>query len=355
MSNICFICAGLGGGGGMERSLTSLANYYATIGHEVSIVNLFKTSTYFELDPRINVIWPSVNREKYNRLLYAFINVGYIRRSIRQIHPDVLLSFGEWFNPYVIISTRFLKIPLYISDRMGPNINLGFLLETARKFTYKYATGIIAQTSVAAETIQKKTNAKNITIIPNAVRVINVSNNEKNKQIVTVGRLSKEKGHIYLIRAFAILQCTDWTLHIVGDGSEMNSLINESEILGIRDKVFFYGHLKNFSNILGESEIFVLPSLYEGFPNALVEAMSVPLACISSECVAGPGDIIENNINGILVPTANAEALSVALEKLINSNNLRDYLAENAYKIRETLVFDRIANKYLDFILNSKP
>lgn len=351
MSKICFICAGLSGGGGMERSLTSLANYYSSIGHGVSIINLFKTNIYFELDPRIEVIWPTFKRKKYHRLIYAFINIPYVRKSIRSLKPDVLLSFGEWFNPYVIISTRFLKTPLYISDRMGPNLNLGFLLETARKYTYKYTTGIIAQTSIAAEIIHRKTNAENIQVIPNAVNVINTVTSIKKKQIVTVGRLSKEKGHIYLIRAFASLKETDWSLHIVGDGSERNKLENETDILNIRDRVFFYGHLKDFSQILGESEIFVLPSLYEGFPNALVEAMSVPLACISSNCVAGPGDIIQDNINGLLVPTADTEALSISIQNLITNKNIRDSISGNAYRIRETLDFDRIANEYLRFVL----
>jgi len=122
---ICFICASLEGGGGMERSLTSLANYYSKIGFEVSIINLFKSGIYFELDSKINVVWPSIERKKYHRLVYAIFNVPYIRKSISTLNPDVLLSFGEWFNPYVIISTRFLKKQLYISDRMGPNLDLG--------------------------------------------------------------------------------------------------------------------------------------------------------------------------------------------------------------------------------------
>ena len=350
LRKICFVCAGLGNGG-QERSLTSLANYFVSNGYEVNIVSMFRTDVFFELDERISIIWPTKDRKKHHRLLYAIMIVPYIRKSILKINPDVLISFGEWFNSYVILTTRFLNIPLYISDRMGPNLDLGRMLETARKLTYKYATGIIAQTNIAAEILSKKTNAKNIRVIPNAVKVINTDISIKKKQIVTVGRLSHEKGHTILLKAFSQLKQKDWTLHIVGDGPKMQELSDEVRELGIEKRVIFYGHLKDFSKILGESQIFVLPSFYEGFPNALVEAMSVPLACISSNCVAGPSDIIEQGVNGLLVEPGKPLVLAKALNKLIDDGEMRRGLATEALKIRDNLDFDVIASRYLAFIL----
>lgn len=350
LRKICFICAGLGGGG-MERSLTSLANYFVSKGHEVSVISMFKTNVFFELDDRISIIWPAIERKKHHRLLYAILIVPYIRKSIRNIEPDVIISFGEWFNPYVILTTRFLNIPLYISDRMGPNLYLGWMLETARKLTYRYTTGIIAQTNIAAEILLMKTKAKNIKVIPNAVNVINTDISIKKNQIVTVGRLSREKGHTILLNAISQLDQKDWTLHIVGDGPKMQELKDEVKQLGIEASVIFYGYLKDFSKILGESEIFVLPSYYEGFPNALVEAMSVPLACVSSDCVAGPRDIIEHGVNGLLVESGNPRVLADAISKLINDDKLRQRIAINAMKIRINLDFDKIAMRYLNFIL----
>jgi glycosyltransferase involved in cell wall biosynthesis len=264
--------------------------------------------------------------------------------------PDVLLSFGEWFNPYVILATRFMGIPLYISDRMGPELSIGPLLETSKKLVYRFASGIIAQTNIAASIIQKKTGAKNIKVIPNPVHVINTDISLKKKQIVTVGRLSREKGHIILIRAFAAMEQNDWYLHIVGDGKERPSLENEVRKFGIQERVIFHGQIKNFHQILGESSIFVLPSFYEGFPNALLEAMSVPLACISSDCIAGPGDIIQNGKNGILVATGDVNKLIEALNLLTTDSILREQLASEAIKVREIYNFETIANHYLNFL-----
>lgn len=350
-NRVCFIGGGLNVGG-QESALTSMANYFAEIGYQTSIINLFSTEQFFELRYNIEVFWPKVDRKKYQRLIYALLIFPYLRKTIKIIRPDVLLSFGEWFNPFVILSTRFLRIPLYVFDRMGPEMKLDPLIRNARKILYRFASGIFVQTSIAAKIVLEQTGAKNIKVIPNPVKIINTDTSVKKKQIVTVGRLSREKGHIVLIKAFGKLLVRDWTLHIIGDGPEKVNLEQEAFSLGISDRIIFYGYKKDFSKILGESDIFVLPSFYEGFPNALIEAMSVPLACISSDCIAGPSDIIKDNINGLLVEPGNIETLVSTLNRLIENPNLREKLAIEAYKIRNTLAFDKIASQYLDFIFN---
>ena len=350
--NICFIGAGLRGGG-QERALTAMANYFAKLGCEVFIINLFKTEQFFELEKSIRVIWPKTDRTKKHRLVYALQLIPYVRKNIKEIKPDVLLSYGEWFNPFVILVTRFLNVPLFVLERMGPQISLGFIVGTGRELLYRYATGVMVQTAIAADLIKKKTRARNIGIIPNPLNVINTKTDFKKRRIVSVGRLSREKGHDVLLRAFASLPNQDWSLHIVGDGPEKPSLEGQTQKLGVSDRVVFHGHLKNFSHILGESEIFILPSYYEGFPNALLEAMSVPLACISSNCVAGPSDIIEHGKNGLLVEPGNVYELARAIEFMISDIELRKKLASEAYKVREKYRFDKIAQQYLDFITKS--
>jgi glycosyltransferase involved in cell wall biosynthesis len=346
---VCFIGGGLKGGG-QERALTSLANYFADNGYKVSVVNLFRTEQFYSLKNDIEVFWPGAERSKHHRLIYALLIIPYLRSTLKKIGPDVLLSYGEWFNPFVIISTRLLGMPLFILERMGPELKMDSLVSFARKMLYRYATGVIVQTSTAGRIVAKNTGVKNIAVIPNPVTVIEADTSLKKKQIVTLGRLSPEKGHRIMILAFARLSELNWTLHIIGDGPERFNLEREAESAGVSDRVTFYGHVKDFSKILGESEIFVLPSFLEGFPNALIEAMSVPLACISSDCVAGPGDIIEDGINGLLVEPNNVDALTSALDRLINNSDLRKKLATEAYKVRETFAFDKVSQQYLDFI-----
>jgi glycosyltransferase involved in cell wall biosynthesis len=350
---LCFIGAGLRAGG-QERHLTGLANYYAKNGHSVVIINLFKTDIFFPLEKNIEVIWPDIEREKYHRLIYATLIIPYLRKSIKRVNPDAILSFGEWISPFVILSTRFLlKAPLFPFEMMGPNLNLGWMIENSRKLTYKYAKGIIVQTKIAAEIIKIKVGVSNVGVVPNPINLINTDISVKKNQIISVGRLSHEKGHKILLKAFSRIKQPNWSLHLIGDGPERNDLEKEAENSGIKDRVFFYGFQKDFSVSLGQSDIFVLPSFYEGFPNALLEAMSVPLACISSNCIAGPSDIIEEGVNGLLVETGNVDALASALNRLIENPELRESLAHEAYKVRETLAFDKIAQQYLDFIFKN--
>jgi glycosyltransferase involved in cell wall biosynthesis len=153
-----------------------------------------------------------------------------------------------------------------------------------------------------------------------------------------------------LLRAFAQLNHTDWSLQIIGDGPERKSLEAEAQLLNISNQVQFHGHLKDFKKILVESQIFVLSSFYEGFPNALLEAMSVPLACISSNCVAGPADIINHRINGLLVETNNVKALAQSLEELIQNEVFRNELATKAIEVRGKYSFERVAKMVEKFI-----
>ena len=350
--SICFVSPGLSGGGGMERSLVTLANYFSKIGYEISIVSLFKSEVYFDVNEKIKIIWPNIERAKHNRIIYSVLIIKYFRTAIKKVNPDAVISFGEWFNPYVILVTRFLGIRLFVSDRMGPNLSLGFMLETARKFSYRYANGIIAQTKASASILSKKTGVKRIKVIPNAVQFIDVENDIKLNQIVSVGRLSREKGHSILINAFEGIENKNWSLHLVGDGPAREDLEREVKNLKLTDRVIFHGHLKDFKLIIAQSQIFALPSFYEGFPNALVEAMSVPLACVSSDCVAGPSEIIEDGVNGLLVETKNIRALTKALNLLIDNSKLRNEIKENAYHVRMKYPFENMAKEYLNYVLN---
>ena len=350
---ICLVGAGLAGGG-QERALTNLANQFAEMGHHVTILSLFKTEIFWELDSKIEIIFPELDRKSHHRLIYALKLLPYIRKQIKKLQPDTILSFGEWFNSYVILATRFLNVPLYISNRMGPLLKLGFLIDNANRLLYRFADGIIAQTSISKTIIEKNTHNQNVVVIPNAVKPIDVPTKTENKNIVTVGRLAKEKGHTILLKAFAKVKETEWELHIIGDGVERENLQNEATALGISERLVFHGYQQNFSSILANCEIFVLPSFYEGFPNALVEAMSVPLACISSNCVAGPSDIIKHMDNGILVEPGNPDDLAQSIQILIENRDLRKKITNNAYNIRDTFKFETVAMQYLNFILKQK-
>jgi glycosyltransferase involved in cell wall biosynthesis len=338
-------------GGGIERASVSLSNYFAKLGFDVSIVALYKSTPFFQLHKDIKFVEPDFERTTNNKINYTIKMMFFLRKYVKNYQPDTILAFSEWTNPYVVLALSGLSYPLYLTDRMNPLAKLPLLSELLRKHLYGKANGIISQSNFAKSILFKKTKSPNIKVINNPVNIIEKINTPILNRIVSVGRLEKVKGHDYLINAFAKIEDKSWELSIVGDGSERTNLENLAKELKIENRVIFHGHLLDFRKQLSESQIFVLPSLKEGFPNALIEAMTVPLACICTDFFQGHNEIIDQNVNGMIVPPANIEKLIEALNDLISNNEKRILLANNSVKVREKLKFETIANTYLKFIL----
>ena len=332
--SICLIGGGLSIGG-QERAMVFLANELAGRGWKVVIVLLFKTPIEFKLSPLIEVHFPEIVRNDFSRFVYAFKIIPFIRGLIKKEKPKSVICFGDWFNAFSIIATLGLSVKMVITNRMGPNLFLGNTVETLNKVFYRFASDVIVQTERAKILIGNKYKTPKITVIPNPVELVKFERTISKKQIISVGRLSKEKGQKTLIKAFSNLKEKEWTLHIVGDGFDRPSLEILVKDLQIENRVVFHGKMYNFNSLLLESQIFVLPSLYEGFPNALLEAMSFGLCCLASDCIAGPSEIIQNGLNGILFEPGNTEQLTKLLEKIIEDNPLREQLASNAAKSLE--------------------
>lgn len=339
------------GCGGIQKASSSMANSFSDRGYDVVVVSLYKQDVFFNINSNINFEEPNFNRSC--RYLYVFKLIYFIRKTVIKYKPDTILAYGEWTNSFVVLATIFLGIPIYLSDRMSPQLNLGKFQFVLKKIFYRLASGVIVQTELSKKNMRNYVPESKIAVIPNPVTPINKMSIDSQNVIVSVGRLSKEKGFNYLIEAFSRLNGNHWNLIIVGDGDEKNNLLSLVGKLDLCDRVKFVGAQSDLSYFLSVSKIFVLPSLSEGFPNALLEAMSVPLPCISSDCVAGPSDIIDNGVNGLLVEPGDASSLYEALNKLISDDKLRRYLSHNAFYVREKYNLSTISKSYLNFILKN--
>lgn len=340
-------------GGGIERASSLMANFFASRDQDVVMLSLYDGKYSYKLDKRIRCV--DVEVKSKNRVLRILNTIRLLRKEIIKINPKLILSYGEYMNIPVAIATRGLGVAVILSDRLSPNFSLGKVYNLLKKYSYSYVDGFIAQTEISKQILLKKVKMKNVTVIPNPVNTIERVTCEKKNYIVTVGRLSPEKGQRYLLEAFAKLENHDWKLSIVGGYKRQeryDELVTLAKELGISDRVLFHGRCSDFSKELSEAQIFVLPSLLEGYPNALIEAMSLPLPCISSNCVAGPSDIIQHGVNGLLVESGNVQKLYEAMDLLTKDAKLRDKLAEEAYKIRNKLSMNVIGQKYLDYVLS---
>lgn len=339
-------------GGGIERASTSLANYWAREGHSISLLALYQSDPFFSLENSIEFKEPGFPFKGY-KYVYTLRMMQWLRSQVRKINPTAILAFGESTNPYVLLALKGLNIPVYVSDRMHPKARLPQITFWLKKKLYPRAAGVIAQTQLAKDVLSSYIQAANIHVIPNPVNAIEPLPMKKLKQIVSVGRLEPVKGHEYLLRAFAKLNAPDWELSIVGDGSLMSELKSLALELNVADRVHFHGHKQDFRKELSEAVIYVLPSLKEGFPNALLEAMSVPLACIATDFMGTPNEIIKDGVNGKIVPVKDTEQMAGAIRELIAAEDLRARLAREAYKVREQFSFEHIAHRYLSIISNN--
>lgn len=353
MKNICFISPSLSQGG-LENAVTVIVNELASRGYIISIICVYNNPVFYELDKSINIIFPSYNRKGYSTLSYYRKSVFYIRKQVKSVNPDVIVSYGDYINFISILATRNLKIPVFVSDRSSPDKPFPAFVNQMRKYCYPFAQGILAQTERAKQQKQTMLGDKydNIRIIPNPIRpIITYSEIEKENIILGVGRHYYVKGLDRLIKAFAKGAMNNWKLVIAGDyGPETEALQSLVKELDIKAQVEFLGPVKEIDKVFSKAKIYVLPSRSEGFPNALIEAMAHGLPSVAFDIVAGPAEIIKDKINGILIKDDDIDGMADAIKNLISNEELRSSLSKEALKLKEELSISIIVDEYLDFI-----
>lgn len=352
MKNICFISPSLHQGG-LENAVMVMSNEMAKRGHQVSIICVYNNPIFYKLDERIKIIIPTYKRNDFSTAVYYLKSIFYLRKEIKNIKPDVIVSYGDFLNPISLLATRKLNIPVFISDRSSPGKKFPFIVQKMREFIYPFATGIIAQTATAKRQKQKMLKGyKNIQIIPNPIRPINnYPDSIKENIVLGVARHYHVKGLDRLIEAFAKTNHSDWRLVIAGNkGPHTDELIRLTKKYKITDKVDFLGAVKEIDKVFSSAKIFVLSSRSEGFPNALIEAMANGVASISFDINAGPSDIIKNNYNGFLVENGNIETLANRIQLLMDDEIIREKIALNALSLKEQLKVEKIGDLFYNFI-----
>jgi len=341
--------------GGAERVMSELGNQFHEMGHQVSFVLLVNGEDFYNIHPAIEIHRLGFsNSGRLNKIFNEAKLFLSLRKLLKKESPDTVLSFGDKFNVFTILASRNLNLKVFVSDRSNPNKIIPRLTGFLRKKTYPYATGIIAQTSLAKQVLLKKTNHQNIKVIPNPLKSILIEKKVvKEKIILSIGRLVPEKGQIFLIRALSKLDNQDWKVVILGDGLLKNDLEYEAKNLGVESRLVMPGAVKNVDEWLARASIFVLPSISEGFPNSLVEAMAAGLPVVSFDCNAGPRDIINNNQNGFLIPLKAVEPLAEKIDELIRNPSLREELGRNAKEVNRAFEKRTIASLYLNFMSNN--
>lgn len=342
--------------GGMERVMSELAAFFCQKNEfEIHMV-LYgkKPEIFYPLPEKLIVHEPFTPFKDTLRPIYAFGRLLYLRKMINKIKPGSILSFGEYWNSFVLIALIGLKVPIYISDRCQPDKSLGRLHDLLRRYLYPKANGIIVQTSTAKDIYQRMLPKAKLTIIGNPIRTINSLSEAKRENIVlSVGMLLKTKNFDALIKLFAELEMDDWKLVIVGDDAlkQKNKERLKSLVKGLNyeDRIILTGLCSDVDIFYRKSKIFAFTSSSEGFPNVIGEAMSAGMPVIAFDPVAAPTGMVEDGNTGFLVPLSDYRKFKERLLLLMSDERLRQSMGLNAKKKIAGFSPELIGEKYFKF------
>jgi len=343
----------------MERVMSELANYFSSNDKlEVHLVLFGKSpEVFYEISQNVLIHRIDSGFNNNLRMIESVKRLTYIRRTIKKINPDAVLSFGTHWNNFVLLALMKTPYPVYVSDRGSPVRRYKKSQEFLRSLLYPTSSGIIVQTEKAYDIISKRFPASKVAAIGNPIRNIDsISQIDRENIILSVGRLIESKHHDRLIEIFKKLPFQDWKLVIVGGDalkennySKLNQLISD---LGLQGKVILTGEQKNVEEYFLRSKIFAFTSSIEGFPNVVGEALSAGLPVIAYDCIAGPSEMITDGENGYLVPVFDDIRFQEKLNKLMLDDALVKNMAKKAKESIQKFSVESIGELYLKFILN---
>jgi len=350
--------------GGAERTAALLANHWSALGWQVTIVTLAPQSKdFYPLDDKVRRIALNMDGESSSRwrgLVQNIKRVRAVRRCLKSTRPHAALAMMSTANVLLALASVGLKNTVTVgAERVyPPHMPLGRPWELLRRHTYGLLNVVVAQTRLGAKWIERHTNAKRATVIPNSVvwpltnhaptiAVESVHATDR-KLLLTVGRLSEQKQPKALIDAFQSLAGlrADWDLVILGEGPLRPGLEKQVAAADLNGRVFLPGRVGNMADWYARADLFVLNSRFEGFPNALVEAMAAGLPVVSTDCETGPRELIQHGVNGMLVAVDDTHAMTHMLALLMADPILRNKMAVRAAEVRENLAHGPIARKW---------
>ena len=291
---------------------------------------------------------------------------GKITNYIYKEKPEKLVVFNYDLAIKLIFIRKFTGLnfkliarninTISIEKRFEESLKNKFIKHPLVKIFFRYVDYVICQSKGMAEDLIKnyKFDEKKIVVINNPISsrfLNNYKNNALKKdsnQILFVGRLEKQKGIDILIEAFKVVsnKNKDVKLKIVGNGKLKNNILDKITELELSNKIELVSFTDNVAKMYEEAQVTVLSSLYEGFPNVLLESISCGTPVVSFDCPSGPSEIIIDGINGYLVEYLNKQDLSDSLLKAINTKWDRSKIGETSERFSPHIIIEQ----YYEFI-----
>lgn len=338
--------------GGAERVISLLSNYFIDEGHTVYILVYYKTKVHYVFNTKVKIVFD----EDYIKNKSVFAHIKWRRRWLIKNKPDVCISFLAVFNIINLLASFGTKIPVIVADRNDPRkVPTNGIFRFIRNFSYRFLAKKVVVQTINNKLYFSKGIQKKCCVIYNPVDVQEYCGTgmsaTKEDSIIYVGRLIPQKNVKLLLDAFRIIHQINPNviLKLYGEGYLQTSLEQYALQLNISKNVKFMGKSSNVFEAIQKAKLFVLPSKYEGMPNALLEAMCIGLPVISTK-VSGATDFISDGINGMLVEHDDPKMLADAIQTVLASDECRYSLAKEAIKIVSKLNVTSISKEWIELI-----
>lgn len=356
---------------GMERVLTLKANYFAEhFGYEIHIIltDGKDKEPYYKLYPSITLHQLDINYdEMYGRSLWKRIS-GYWNKQqlfmkrlndcLCEIRPDITISLLRrdinFINKMKDGSIKLGEIHFNKSNyrEFSDNRLPAFVQHCVKKYWMWQLIRQVRQLKrfvvLSYEDAAEWTKLKNVAVIYNPLPFFPERQSDgSSKQVIAAGRYMPQKGFDRLIDAWSIvnMQHPDWVLRIYGDGMRQQ-LQQQIDRLGIASSCILEHSTPDIDEKYCESSIFALSSRYEGFGMVIIEAMACGIPPVSFACPCGPRDIIDDGKNGLLVENGNIEMLAGKICYLIENDEIRRKMGQQARIDVERFKIEQIAGQW---------
>lgn len=342
------------GGGGAERVASIIANYLVE-KYEVQITTLVSGKSFYSIRDSVKITSANYKINRNNKLVRR-ISMGknflrsivFVRKTIKEDKPDIVLSFLKEMDTVTFLATRGLRGLKWVCSERNDPTTTSKLRQLFYKSIYQRSDIMVCQSQAMVEYYF---NVKRKVIIPNPVDFNNYPEHvgeHTPPKIAAVGRLVPQKNFEMLIESFALIsnKYPEVTATIYGEGPERKKL--EALVINkkLENRVFLPGATCNVLEEIRDAAIFAFPTNYEGFPNALVEAIAMGIPVVSTDFATGVAKEIVDEDVGIIVPCGDTKAFAEAMDILLANPEKRAYIRNVSRKAVESFAVEKVIEKW---------
>lgn len=334
-------------GGGTERVISLLSDEYVKKGFDVAVMQFAGYEHAYPLNDKVEDF--SVAPRSNGNPLVMIRRLAAMRRYFKKNPDSHIFAFCVMGAVFAVMTTWRMQIPIMVAERNSPD---SCNVKALRNWAYRRAGRITFQTADGISYFPKEIAGKAV-VIPNPVDadMPQPYTGSRSHRIVTAGRLHKQKNHALLLEAFALFskKFPDYELHIYGEGELETRLKEQAARLQIDGHTVWHGFCADVREEIRDAAMFVLSSDYEGISNSMLEALSMGIPTISTDCPIGGARIyIVPEESGLLVPVGDKEAMAEAMCRIASDEQLAERLSAGAVQIREKYSVQRIADRFLE-------